>query len=309
VTPSQKESVVAAVDPRSTDHILSALEEHPADPTVERVLLATDGGPASEAVVRWLVHRTKLHRLNVEIMSVLDTDALWRGYYMDDPTGGAEAAVRHAERQVLRASPGAHVRTRILEGDARSAIESASDGADLLVVGSNRTSVHSGLRGGTFSVKVAEGARCPVVVVPRSWEPSNGPVVVGVQADSTDEPALDFALREARVVHRPIRLVHAWRTPDIIPLGPDTEEASRLHETALRDVVTRLREENRDVSLEAVLVEGNSASALLDEGGRACLLVIGSHGRTTFERFFLGSVSREVLLQPACPVALIRRRS
>jgi nucleotide-binding universal stress UspA family protein len=193
-----------------------------------------------------------------------------------------------------------------VDGDARSAVEAASVGVDLLVVGSNRTRTRGGIVPGTFSVKVAEGAHCPVVVVPREWAPADGPVVVGVQTDDTDETTLLFAIHEARVLHQPLRVVHAWAMPKIIPLGPDTAKAAGLHETALVTLTARLRAENPDLRVEAELVEGDAAAALLDEGTRAGLLVLGSHGRTTFDRFFLGSISREVLLHPPCPVAVVR---
>ena len=53
--------------------VAPALEEHSADPIVESIVLATDGGEAGDGAMRWVIHRAKMHRLNVLVLTVAET--------------------------------------------------------------------------------------------------------------------------------------------------------------------------------------------------------------------------------------------
>jgi nucleotide-binding universal stress UspA family protein len=276
------------------------------DRDLESVLLATDGGEAGDAAVRWLALRATVRRLDVEVLTVVEFDPLNNQYYGDDLTTGAEEVVRRAREDLVRAAPTGRVRTAVATGDARDVFESASAAFDLLVVGSNHDSPWRGLFGNSFSVKMAEGARCPVVVVPRNWQPSEGPVVAGVRGDDTDEAPLTFALTEARAGSRSLRLVHARATPRVIGVPAGRLSEHEADDDIVTSITARLRSLNTDLHITGELVQGDPAESLLMRSGDARLLVVGSHTRTGFDRFFLGSVSRDVLLEPPCAVAVIR---
>jgi nucleotide-binding universal stress UspA family protein len=64
------------------------------------------------------------------------------------------------------------------------------------------------------------------------------------------------------------------------------------------------------VSMEAMIREGDATSEILDQGTdmKAELLVMGTHGRSGFERFLLGSVTEKVLRKASCPVLTVPRR-
>jgi nucleotide-binding universal stress UspA family protein len=64
------------------------------------------------------------------------------------------------------------------------------------------------------------------------------------------------------------------------------------------------------VATEAVLREGNTSAEILDQAAsmHADLLVIGTHGRSGFERLVLGSVAERVLRKARCPVLTVPRR-
>jgi nucleotide-binding universal stress UspA family protein len=284
----------------------AAEDPHPA---IERVLLATDGGEAGHAAMRWLEDRATSVRLEILVLTVVPFDPLNFQYYGDDLTTEAERIVRQTSDELRSAAPSAQVRTSVGTGDPRDAFESASAHADLLVVGSNHDSSWRGLFGNSFSVKMAEGARCPVVVVPKDWRPHRGPVVVGVLGDDTDEVPLTFALREAREGSRGLRLVHARVAPRIIGARHDEAGNGGRDESALAGATMRLRDENPGMTIDYRLAQGDPAESLLLQSADAGLLVVGSHTRSTFDRFFLGSVSRDVLLQPPCAVAVVRSQA
>ena len=64
------------------------------------------------------------------------------------------------------------------------------------------------------------------------------------------------------------------------------------------------------VTIEALVREGNTATEILEQatGMKADLLVIGTHGRSGFERLLLGSVAEKVLRKASCPVMTVPRR-
>ena len=72
-------------------------------------------------------------------------------------------------------------------------------------------------------------------------------------------------------------------------------------------VVKKLAAE-KEVSLETLVVEGNPASSIIHLARKhdIDLLVIGSTGKGTIKRAFLGSVSAEVIERAPCGVYVVR---
>jgi nucleotide-binding universal stress UspA family protein len=284
-----------------------ALEEHPADPTVESIVLATEGGEAGDGAMRWVTHRGKMHRLNVLVLAVAETAGF--GARLSGNVLAAEReAVERTAQEIARKAPSAEVDWRVDVGDARERLAAASTKGDMIVVGSNRAGPMAAVLGATFSMKLVEAARCPAIVVPKSWRPGRGPVLVGLQGDAQDDAPLRFAVHEARVLHRPLRIIHAWNLPVNVEAGPLVEEARETQNAVMREGLANLRAENPNLEVEGVLAEEYPPSALTREAGGAELLVVGSHGRRARDRFFVGSVSREVLSRPPCPIAVVRPR-
>ena len=205
-------------------------------------------------------------------------------------------------------APSTEVDWRVDVGDARERLAAASAKEDMIVVGSNRAGTLAAVLGATFSMKLVEAAECPAIVVPKAWKPGHGPVVVGIQGDAQDEAPLRFAVHEARVLHRPLRVIHAWDLPTNVESAPFAEEARGTERSVLQTEIAKLRAENLDLEIEGVLAGEYPSSALIREASGAETLVVGSHGRTAMDRFFVGSVSREVLSLPPCPVAVVRPR-
>ena len=65
---------------------------------------------------------------------------------------------------------------------------------------------------------------------------------------------------------------------------------------------------NTALSVDAVLAPGSARSVILDEAEswKADLIVLGSHGYSTWERFLLGSVSQGVVSHAKCSVEVVR---
>jgi nucleotide-binding universal stress UspA family protein len=243
---------------------------------------------------------------------VVEQEWVTGGFTTSHFDDAGERVVAAARSVLERSAPSARVSTTVAWGDPRSVFSRASEDRDLLVVGSNRTGRLSSLLGSTFPMKLVEGAKCPVVVVPRNWQPGHGAVVAGVQGDGSDEAAVRFAAREAGILHRELRIVHSWSVPTVLggeaPAPSDEAGVADTHDVALDRVLTEARTAHPGLEVRGVLAEGEPAEVLAREATGEELLVVGSHGWTVMDRFFLGSISREVLTRPPCPVAVVRPR-
>ena len=70
-----------------------------------------------------------------------------------------------------------------------------------------------------------------------------------------------------------------------------------------------IRDCGGDESVHAVVAQGSITGEILRaaEGTRADLIVIGTHGRSGFDRLMLGSVTEKMLRKAACPVLTVPR--
>src|SRR3954470_24928946 len=185
----------------------------------EEVLLATDGGDAGAAALRWICHRARTRRLSVTALMVIEAAGFEKDPARESARVAAGEKLDELSARLAVGAPGTAITTRIEEGDPRDVIEAASARHDLLVVGTNRTPGHASVGRGSFTVKLVEGASCPAVVVPRSWEPTEGEVVVAIAGDERDDAPLEFAAGEARSNPARLKVVHVWSPPEL--RGPD----------------------------------------------------------------------------------------
>lgn len=128
-------------------------------------------------------------------------------------------------------------------------------------------------------------------------------VVVGIQARSEREPALDFALEEARRRELPLLVVHTYGT------SPDAgrEDHRSLQCTAEAALVrSRARvDTSHAVHSRVTVLQSDPISALLRLSREASLLVVGRRDRGASERAALGSVSNACVRRSLAPVTLV----
>jgi nucleotide-binding universal stress UspA family protein len=96
--------------------------------------------------------------------------------------------------------------------------------------------------------------------------------------------------------------------PSISGFEPDAGEAAHFLETRAKDVVAETQQRLKGLGLKgSVRVEKDAiAKALLKYAGRSGLVVVGSRGLGTLDRFMMGSVSTAVTLHASCPVLVVK---
>jgi nucleotide-binding universal stress UspA family protein len=269
----------------------------------ERVLLATDGGAGAIAALGWLSFRGRLHTLDLRVADVLAPPSPTEG-------DGAERVAGDA-RVRLPTATGVDVSGELLLGDPVMRLAGASRRADLLVLASNRTKGEDRAALAAFAMRLAESAECPVVVVPKDWEPSAGSVVVGIVGDGSDTGAIAFAASEAEAMHRPLTLVHAWAVPPALEAADgevDVPEIEGLHRSVLDAAADAAGSTRPNLSMVRVLEHGEPVAALRRASVGAVLTAVGTRGALPFEEPADASVGADLIDLPRCPVAVVRAK-
>jgi nucleotide-binding universal stress UspA family protein len=129
--------------------------------------------------------------------------------------------------------------------------------------------------------------------------------------------ALDHAIAIARWYKSTVTVLHVVPSVEVAPVGPRSVvfdpirlspgERNQLLADAKAFAAT---ESAPGVAIEAAVREGNVAAEILEqvEAIKADLVVVGTHGRSGFERFLLGSVAERVLRKASCPVMTVPSR-
>jgi nucleotide-binding universal stress UspA family protein len=131
-------------------------------------------------------------------------------------------------------------------------------------------------------------------------------IVVGTDGSDHADRALHWAVTEAQLRGAAIELVHGYA---LHPRAAMFGRSDRQVAEALMDaVVERNRSLLERVEWDATVVPllGGAATALLDIGEDAELIVVGSRGLDGFAGLFVGATSYRTAAQASAPVAVIR---
>jgi nucleotide-binding universal stress UspA family protein len=128
--------------------------------------------------------------------------------------------------------------------------------------------------------------------------------------------ALDHAIAIARWYKASVTVLHVFSSvPVAMGAGPMVFEPILLppvdRDQLLADTKAFAEMESAPgIGIDAVVREGNPSREILDHaaGMKADLIVIGTHGRSGFERLLLGSVAEKVLRKASCAVMTVPRR-
>jgi nucleotide-binding universal stress UspA family protein len=134
--------------------------------------------------------------------------------------------------------------------------------------------------------------------------------------------ALDYAVTLARWYRARLSVLHVYQlsTPvyGVSPIGSESLLPIALSETERRHLFDRLDAEvagdrsATGLTIETCLDEAvNTPDAILAQAERsgADFIVMGTHGRSGFERLMLGSVAEKVLRRARCPVLTVPART
>ncbi|MGN6743463.1 MAG: universal stress protein [Amnibacterium sp.] len=279
----------------------------PSEEPEERIVLATDGEAAAISAAHWIAERALRKPLAVTIVH-LAGDLHGAGVLEPGPTR-AEQVVWEEREYLAELAPDAELRTAVVQGPREQALLATAAGADILVLGSNRSAGRPPLPVPSFSTRVGAAAAVPTVVVPRRWRPLRERVVVAVDEAFDDVAAIDFGAREAALLDTDLVLEHAGsrapgsRTEDLFP--SDDEEWRAAARARLGRLAAEAEHRHPGLHVRTGLRSGPIVQVLREAGDGAALLVLAAHRMTPESHGLLGAVGRGVLDTPPCPIAVV----
>lgn len=278
------------------------------------VVVGYDGSEYSRRALEWAIAEARLR--DAALVPAVIVPPMTT---LDLPDAPSDAAMRAADqllddatRLVQDLAPEVRVRpVKLVDAPARGLIQLA-EGAQLLVVGSRGRGGVASMMLGSVSLRVAQRAACPTVVIPAKAKPATERrIVVGVDGSAQSEAALSFAMSEAALHDAHVVAVHSIADPYLgggfLPPAP---ELVRAREEAgmrfLRDDLEPWRSKHPDIPVIDVLTHEPAGTALPERAAGSDMIVVGARGRGAFAGMFLGSVSHATLHAASVPVAIVR---
>ncbi len=192
--------------------------------------------------------------------------------------------------------------------------------ADLVVLATHGRTGVSRMLLGSFAERFLRYAPCPALVCRRtaSSAPAEGfaprRILAPTDFSPNSRPALEWASGLARSFGAQARLFHVIEyEPGLYGLSRDISGTwHEYEERVTQDFMARFREfveqESEGFSADMSIRKGRPIDRILEEVGEfgADLVVVGTHGRTGWDRFLLGSTAEQVVRRAPCPVLVVR---
>lgn len=293
----------------------------PADPVetappAGAVLVGVDGSEhdvvvLTAAVAEAIGRRAPLHvRHCRELLDASLTMAAQAPVLIDESIDTSGAIVAAAVETVRTLDTSLQVTADRPAGRADNLLVTASQDAQLVVVGTGRKSRLDEFLLGAVALNVAAHAGCPVLVVPPGADPDGeGPVVVGVDGSSHSQHALALAVAAARRRSAAVQVLTTWNLE--VVNGYVVTERDSPEWRAVEDRIRAMQEsmvakvDTHDVDVSLAAVKGGIRSTLAEHSTDAALLVVGNRGRGGFKAKALGSVTMDVLKRATCPILVV----
>jgi nucleotide-binding universal stress UspA family protein len=295
------------------------------------------GWAPQPCAVAWAAAEAALRRVALHLVHGFATLP-----YESGPAGhdllrvSAQAELDDAVLLAHRTRPGLRVSARLAQQRPDLVLQDESSRAAVVVIGTGNHAVEATeARFGSVVGILITDAACPVVAVPSSGgrrgprrrsgpNGPNGPgrptdstspndlnghdgraapVVVATDGSVVSQPAVAFAFDAAARRAVPLTVVHCWPAERAAGRRAD---AGLEHRMLLAEALAGFAEQYPDVPVTDGGCQGDPAAELARWSRRAGLLVVGTHGRDRWATAVWGSVSRTLVRESACPVAVVR---
>lgn len=269
----------------------------------EKILLATDGSECSAGAVAAALALAGKCNAQLFVTSVVITNpefealALQRVQVAEQDAHDILNAVK-----AQAAQQGVSCETLLRRGDdpvAEIAEAAEQCQADVVVMG------RRGKRGlarwtmGDATAKVIGRVNCSVLVVPRAARLTGRGVVLATDGSRYSDAASAAAANLIKRCPAPLNVVAVTRDVH------NEQRRSELREAVDR-VIAMMKKDGVDANGNVIDGRPDEAIVELAHDSNADLIVIGSHGRTGFERVLMGSVSERVIGRASCAVLVVK---
>jgi nucleotide-binding universal stress UspA family protein len=133
-----------------------------------RIVVGVDGSQESRSALRWAMRQAKLTGAGLELITAWDMPVTFGVPVYEeslDLAGVARQTLGEVVAEVLGPEPDVPVTPLVVRGHPARALVEASEGAELLVVGSRGHGGFVGALLGSTSSYCVQHAKCPIVVL------------------------------------------------------------------------------------------------------------------------------------------------
>lgn len=138
-------------------------------------------------------------------------------------------------------------------------------------------------------------------------------ILIPIDFSETSMLAMDHATHLAKIEDSKVILIHVLKAgsyANVLPSLVDTNTDSNLrdHISAKMNSIGTEFKNSTGVNYEIVLTEGNVASQVIDTAKEleVDLIIMGTHGVSGFQEFFIGSNAYRVVTSAMCPVLTVQ---
>jgi nucleotide-binding universal stress UspA family protein len=272
-----------------------------------KILVPLDGSPLSERALPpalALAQQPDTEVILARVPTGEDAPIMADGHRPDQARRDAQAyldTLRLNNRQ-----PGLNLRTRLMNGDAASAIvdtaAAAAEGVDLIVMSTHGYSGVTRWLLGSVTEKVLRTAPCPVLAI-RTPRPIQH-IAITLDGSGLSERALAPGLELAQRLHAEVTLLRSVPHAKIDGSLDATEHglSRRLQQGLIDEAAAYLAARSASYARSGLVVKtevrvGPAADNICEfvEAYGTDLIVMATHGRTGLQRWVYGSVAEKVL--------------
>lgn len=281
---------------------------------MKRILFATDFSERSDRALRRATLLARNSSATLLLLHVIDND---RPARIIDSERDAAAEWLREQTRTLQQVDGLSVDSELALAAPAAAIADAANAAacDLLVLGQHRRQVLRDTFLGTTAERTISQVRCPVLVV-------NGPpvgdyrrVVLATDLSDASRRAAESAAALGIAAGAESFLLHVFEVPGVrLAAGRALTEEVRedtlysARKTAAQQLQEFARSSGASDAKQLLRHEDTSAGneiLLAADEVSADLIVMGTRGRSGFEKLVMGSVAEEVLRRAARDVLVV----
>ena len=288
------------------------------------ILVPLDGSPLAEGVLAYLHPLATPEMTELALVQVIEiwryafgADAYSMPYLITAAQSSAEAYLAQQREQLERL--GYRVTTHVATGEAAHSILDLAQTtlADFIAMSTHGRSGFVGWALGSVAERVLQEATVPVFLV-RANMPAQQPlqhILVPLDGSTLAEQALPRACALAQRTGATITLLQAIQSlgeeqGEIVFANAAVEATFAQWRADAEHYLQRVAAQLQSVGVAAAykVIIGDPVPTILgvvaDE--QANLIVMTSHGRTGFQRWFYGSVANKVLHGAQCPLLFVR---
>ncbi|HJV99643.1 MAG TPA: universal stress protein [Arthrobacter sp.] len=277
----------------------------------DEVLAGADGSSTAQRAADWAAQRADGLGLRLHLVRVVPEPSYYRlPEQYSDAVAEAQELLERERGRVASRHPALHIATSWQPGEPAPVLSGLSVGAEMVVLGSDRSADSLGEGFGSVSFQAAVLCRSPVAVIPVPRAGNRTGVVVGIDGSGDSWLALKMAAEEASRRGEALTVLHAVSMAPAAA-GPDgrTQPGYILQpdpRTLIEEAASSMRDRFPALTVhEALEADGTPADVLVRAGEQASLLVIGCRGRGGL-RQPIGSIAEKVLMRLPCPTVITR---